>query len=85
MGKTRKYFRVKIHRIPPWCPINKDWYFHQDVWAYSKDGAFKKIHRLYKDVAGKHIPSEATEVSKEEFLGDKTVIMPNNTYHSWGC
>lgn len=69
--KVRKYYRVKVHRIPPHYPINKDYFFEEDVWAYSGDGAANKINRQYKGCYGRHIPCEIVEISKDEFRGDK--------------
>lgn len=69
--KTRKYYRVKIHRIPPYSSINGSYYYEEDVWAYSEDGARNKIEREHKNGYGSHIPCEVVEISKEEFRGDK--------------
>lgn len=41
------------------------------MWAYSKEGAMNKIVRQHKGGYGSHIPCEVTEISKEEFRGDK--------------
>ena len=46
--KTRKYYRVKIYRIPPYSSINGSYYYEEDVWAYSEDGARNKIEREHK-------------------------------------
>ena len=48
--KTRKYYRVKIHRIPPYSSINGSYYYEEDVWAYSEDGARNKIEREHQIV-----------------------------------
>ena len=69
--KTRKYYRVKVHRIPPYSSINGSYYYEEDVWAYSEDGARNKIEREHKNGYGSHIPCEVIEISKEEFHGDK--------------
>lgn len=69
--KTRKYYRVNIHRVPPYSAINGSYYFEEDVWAYSKEGAINKIDKQYKDCYGSHIPCEITEITKEDFRGDK--------------
>ena len=73
--KTRKYFRVKVHRIPPYYPINTDYYFEEDVWAYSREGAINKINKHYKGCYGEHLPVEVLEVSKADFRGDKKIKM----------
>ena len=73
--RTRKYYRVKVRRIPPYYPINEDYYFEEDVWAYSEEGAANKIIKQYKGCYGSHIPVEITEVLKEDFRGDKKVKM----------
>ena len=49
--KTRKYYRVKIHRIPPYSSINGSYYYEEDVWAYSEDGARNKNYREKFDIA----------------------------------
>ena len=46
--RTKKYFRVKINRIPPYYPINAAYDFEEDVWAYSDKGAENKVKRQYK-------------------------------------
>ena len=71
--KTRKYYRVKVKRIPPHYPINTSYYYEEDVWAYSKDGATNKINRTHKNSFGNHIPCEVVEISKEDFRGDKII------------
>lgn len=71
--KTRKYYRVKVQRIPPYSSINSSYYYEEDVWAYSKDGAINKINRENKNTFGSHIPREVTEISKEDFRGDKEI------------
>lgn len=67
----RKYFRVKVLRIPPFSSINGSYSYEEDVWAYSEEGAKRKIGRENKNCYGSHIPSEVTEISKDEFRGDK--------------
>lgn len=69
--KTRKYYRVKVHRIPPYSLINGSYYYEEDVWAYSEDGARNKITKQHKNRYGSHIPCEVTEISKEDFRGAK--------------
>lgn len=71
MKKERKYFRVKVHRIPPYSSINGSYFYEEDVWAYSEEGAKCKIDRENKKCYGSHIPREVTEISKDEFRGDK--------------
>ena len=72
--KVRKYYRVKIHRIPPYYPINQGSFFEEDVWAYSREGAVDKIYRQYKNCYGRHIPRKIVEISKDEFRGDKKIV-----------
>ena len=43
--RTKKYFRVKINRIPPYYPINAAYDFEEDVWAYSDKGAENKVKK----------------------------------------
>ena len=69
--KTRKYYRVKIHRIPPYSAINGSYYYEEDVWAYSEEGARNKIFKQHKGGYGRHVPCEVTEISKEDFRGAK--------------
>ena len=69
--KTKKYYRVKILRIPPHCSINGSCYFKEDVRAYSAKDAENKINREYKKCHCNYIPSEIVEVSKDEFRGNK--------------
>lgn len=69
--KKRKYYRVKVHRIPPYSFVNSDYYYEEDVWAYSSEGALNKIAREHRGSYGKHIPIEVTEITKEDFRGDK--------------
>lgn len=70
-NKTRKYYRVNVHRIPPYSSINGSYYYEEDVWAYSEKGARNKICKEHKNGYGSHIPCEVVEISKEEFRGDK--------------
>ena len=69
--RTKKYFRVKINRIPPYYPINAAYDFEEDVWAYSDKGAENKVKGQYKKCYGSHV----IEVSKADFRGDKKVVM----------
>ena len=69
--KTRKYYRVNVHRIPPYSPSNESYYYEEDVWAYSKEGAINKVNRQHKKCYGSHIPCEVVEISKDDFRGDK--------------
>ena len=71
--RTRKYYRVKVRRIPPHCPINESYYYEQDVWAYSEDGAINKVNRNHKNSFGSHIPCEVIEIPKEDFRGDNII------------
>lgn len=71
MKKERKYFRVKVLRIPPYSSINGSYSYEEDVWAYSAEGAKCKIDREHKKCCGSHILREVTEISKDEFRGDK--------------
>lgn len=72
--RTRKYFRVKIHRIPPYYPINKNYFFEEDVWAYSEKGAAKKIKKEYKCFWGLYSVRKITEISKADFRGEKKAV-----------
>ena len=59
--ENKKYFRVKINRIPPYYPINAAYDFEEDVRAYS-DKVAENIEKVI-------------EVSKADFRGDKKVVM----------
>lgn len=48
--RTKKYFRVKINRIPPYYPINAAYDFEEDVWAYSDKGAENKVKGSIRNV-----------------------------------
>lgn len=41
--KTRKYYRIKVHRIPPYSHINESYHYEEDVWAYSEEGAKNRL------------------------------------------
>ena len=71
MKRKRKYYRVTVHRIPPYSATNGNYYYEEDVWAYSEEGARNKIERQNKDCYGSSIPENVVEISKEEFRGDK--------------
>ena len=73
--ENRKYFRVKINRIPPYYPINAAYDFEEDVWAYSDKGAENKVKGQYKKCYGSHVIEKVIEVSKADFRGDKKVVM----------
>lgn len=73
--RKRKYFRAKILRIPPYSFVNKSYYYEEDVWAYSKDGANNKLYKQYKDSYGSNIPQEIVEITKDDFRGDKVTKM----------
>lgn len=73
--KKRKYFRAKMLRIPPYSFVNKSYYYEEDVWAFSKEGADNKLYKQYKDSYGSIIPQEIVEITKEEFRGDKVTKM----------
>lgn len=70
-GRIRKYYRVTVHRYPPYSATNGSYYYEEDVWAYSEEGARNKIERQNKDCYGNDIPESVIEISKEEFRGDK--------------
>lgn len=55
--------------------MNDFYYFEQDVWAYSREGAINKINKHYKGGYGKHLPVEVWEVPKADFRGDKKIRM----------
>lgn len=73
--KKRKYFRAKILRIPPHSFVNKSYYYEEDVWAFSKEGADNKLYKQHKDSYGSHVPQEIVEIAKEDFRGDKVTKM----------
>ncbi len=73
--KKRKYFRAKMLRIPPYSFVNKSYYYEEDVWAFSKEGADNKLYKQYKDSYGSNIPQEIVEITKDNFRGDKVTKM----------
>lgn len=73
--KKRKYFRAKMLRIPPHSFVNKSYYYEEDVWAFSKEGADNKLYKQHKDSYGSHVPQEIVEIAKEDFRGDKVTKM----------
>ena len=72
-NRTRKYYRVKVHRYPPFSSINGSYYYYEDVWAYSYEGAENKIRKESAKTYGNNIPCDIKEISKEEFKGDKVI------------
>lgn len=68
--RIRKYYRVKVHRIPPYSVVNGSYYYEEDVYAYSKEGAERSVDRYHKNGYGSCIPVEVKEISKEEFRGN---------------
>ena len=73
--RKRKYYRVKVHRIPPYSMINSDYYFKEDVCAYSENGAFESVINYHSKGYGSNIPVEAKEIPKEEFKGSHHIEM----------
>lgn len=72
-NKKRKYYRVKIERIPPHSAVNGSYCYEEDVWAYSETGAINKVNREHKSSYGSHNPCEIKEISKEDFRCDKFI------------
>lgn len=68
--KKRKYYRVTVHRIPPYSAVNGSYYYEEDVFAYSEEGARKSIEKYHSKGYGSNIPTEVTEITKEEFRGN---------------
>ncbi len=73
--KKRKYFRAKMLRISPHSFVNKSYYYEEDVWAFSKEGADNKLYKQHKNSYGRHVPQEIVEIAKEDFRGDKVTKM----------
>lgn len=69
--KTKRYYRVKIERIPPYSSVNENYFYEEDVWAYTKEGAVKKVNKEHKNSYGKNYVCEVNEITKEDFRGDK--------------
>lgn len=69
-GRKRKYYRVKVHRIPPYSAVNGSYDYEEDVFAYSKEGAIKSVERYHSKGYGSNIPIEVIEITKEEFKGN---------------
>ena len=73
--KKRKYFRAKMLRISPHSFVNKSYYYEEDGWAFSKEGADNKLYKQHKNSYGRHVPQEIVEIAKEDFRGDKVTKM----------
>lgn len=69
MKKQRKYYRVKVHRVPPYSYFNGSYYYEEDVYAFSKDGALNSVAKYHRKEYGENFPVEAIEITKEEFRG----------------
>lgn len=65
----RKYYRATIKRTPPYAFVNSSYYYEEDVYAYSEDGAIKCINNYYKKGYGDNYVVSIEEISKEEFRG----------------
>ena len=74
MKKERKYYRVKVHRYPPFYSINNDYMMEEDMYAYSTDGVYRYFDKYNRKVYGDNVPEEVKEISKEEFRGHHTRI-----------
>lgn len=73
----RKYYRVTVHRYPPYSSINGSYYFEEDVRANTPDGARKSVERYHKKGYGDDIPGDVREITKEEFRGlHETRVLP---------
>ena len=62
-------------RISPHSFVNKSYYYEEDVWAFSKEGADNKLYKQHKNSYGRHVPQEIVEIAKEDFRGDKVTKM----------
>lgn len=67
MSKERHYYKIKVHRYPPYYPINKDYYKTEYVWGYTQDGAENSFYRYHKDSYGDNVAEEFEEITKEEY------------------
>ncbi len=66
---TRKYYRVTVHRIPPYSAVNGSYYYEEDVYASSLEGARKSVERYHAKGYGSNIPGDVKEITKDEFRG----------------
>ncbi len=69
MKRERKYFRVTVHRIPPHYPINKDYTYEEDMYAFSEEGVWKYFQNYNKKIYGHNEPIKIQEITKDEFAG----------------
>ena len=67
--KTRKYYRVTVHRTPPYSSVNGSYDYEEDVYAYSEEGAIKSVEKYHSKGYGSNVPVEVIEITKEEFKG----------------
>ena len=67
--RKRKYYRIKVKRIPPYSAVNGSYYLEEDVYAYSKEGAVRSVEKYHSKGYGSHIPVEVKEITKDEFRG----------------
>lgn len=69
MANKRKYYRAIVCRIPPYSAINGKYYYEEDMYAYSSDGAQKSFDNYHKNGYGTNYMVKLTEISKENFRG----------------
>ncbi|MCT7397732.1 hypothetical protein N5B56_01355 [Eubacterium sp. LFL-14] len=72
-NKKRKYYRVKIERIPPYSAVNGSYCYEEDIWAYSEKGAVNKVNKEHKNSYGRNYVLDVNEITKEDFRGDKFI------------
>lgn len=76
--KTRKYYRIVVHRYPPYSFVNGSYYMEEDVYAYSEDGALNSFERYHSKGYGNNYAESIREITKEEFRGQHiTKHIPN--------
>ena len=73
MARERHYYRIKVHRFPPYSSINGSYYYEEDVYAYSKEGAYNTFCKRNERRYGRNIPEEIIEITKEEFRGNHKI------------
>lgn len=65
----RKYYRMVIHRFPPYSFINNSYRYEEDTYAYSEEGALKTYRNKHKRSYGRNRIESIREIPKEEYRG----------------
>ena len=66
---SQKYYRVLVHRIPPYSFVNGSYHYEEDVRSRSAGHAMDNVAMYHRKGYGRNIPVKAWEITKEEFRG----------------